>query len=109
MSGDAEKELSAELQAGERLRWSGRPRLGIHLGRGDALGVPLSCAWLGFALHWELNALRVDDGGFFATYGLAFVIAGMYSSSVGSSYTQFAGVLFTMASLTSVRSSSRAC
>ncbi len=76
--GSADKELSAALHAGERLGWSGRPRLGIHLGTGDALSVPLSCAWLGFALHWERHALRVDDGGFFAACGLAFVVAGMH-------------------------------
>jgi hypothetical protein len=78
MSGDAEQIISSELNAGERLAWSDRPRTGIRLTGADAFIIPFSLAWCGFAVFWERSALKMGAPDFFALWGLMFVVVGLY-------------------------------
>ncbi len=78
MSADAEKIVSAELAAGESLVWSGRPRTGIRLTGTDAVAIPFSLLWCGFAVFWERSAAGMNAPPFFALWGLMFVVVGLY-------------------------------
>jgi len=62
----------------ERILWSGAPTPGICLRPLDALLVPFSLMWGGFAIVWE--TLVVHDGApwFFRLWGMPFVIVGVY-------------------------------
>ena len=75
---DAEKVVSSELSTGEKLVWSGQPRAGVRFTGADALVIPFSLAWCGFAVFWEMGALKIDAPGFFSLFGLMFVAAGLY-------------------------------
>jgi hypothetical protein len=53
----AEAEVRRELGPQEDLLWSGRPRGGIRFRSQDALMIPFSLLWAGFAVFWELGVL----------------------------------------------------
>ncbi|HTA20326.1 MAG TPA: hypothetical protein VK989_13600 [Polyangia bacterium] len=78
MSADAEKIVSPELATGESLVWSGRPRTGIRLTRSDAVLIPFSLMWCGFAVFWEKSVLGVNAPPFFPLWGAMFVVVGLY-------------------------------
>jgi hypothetical protein len=75
---DADQAITRELAPGERLLWSGRPRGGIQFRRGDALLIPFSLVWAGFAVFWEISAIRAGEGSFFVFWGIPFVLVGAY-------------------------------
>jgi len=77
-SRDAEQVVSAILRDDERLLWSGRPRSGIILHRVDALLIPFSLAWAGFAFSWEAAVLASGAPLFMTAFGLPFVAVGLY-------------------------------
>ena len=78
MSFETDQVLRRELSPGERLLWSGTPLQGIRLRAADALMVPFSLLWGGFAFFWEWQVLHSKAPLFFALWGLPFVAIGIY-------------------------------
>jgi Bacterial PH domain len=80
----AETILNPQLNSGERLLWSGQPRGGIRLRGQDAMLIPFSLLWGGFAIFWECMALIATKkapgpiGVVFPLFGLPFVGVGLY-------------------------------
>lgn len=76
--------IERELSAGERLLWSGQPRPGVWLRASDALIIPFSMLWCGFAIFWEAMALLGPGrhggpiGLVFPLFGIPFVLFGLY-------------------------------
>lgn len=68
-----------ELDPGERLLWSGRPRRGLVLRLADGLVVPLGILWGGFGIYWEISVLRGGSAPLlFQVWGIPFVLVGLY-------------------------------
>ncbi len=81
---DSSLELQKELEPAEKLLWSGRPRQGLLFRSADALQIPFSLLWCGFAIFWEWGVLHIPEGtsgafnGLFALWGIPFVCVGLY-------------------------------
>lgn len=88
MISDPATELWSELDAGEKLLWSGRPAQGILFRSSDIFLIPFSLIWGGFAIFWEASVLaavwRSDAQTpdmiryIFPLFGLPFVAIGLY-------------------------------
>jgi len=83
MTIDPSQVIAQELEAGESLLWSGQPRKGIVFRGSDALLIPFSVMWGGFAIFWETMVLQARKVGsripvFFVLWGIPFVLVGLY-------------------------------
>ena len=76
--GQVIEELHRELISGEQLVWSGRPRGGIRFRPSDALMIPFSLIWGGFAFFWEFSVTHSKAPSFLAIWGIPFVLVGIY-------------------------------
>jgi len=78
MTYDTAQELQKELSPGESLLWSGRPRQGFLLRGSDAVTIPVSLFWCGFAIFWTYEAYTASRAPFALFVGIPFVVAGIY-------------------------------
>ena len=74
---DERRRLTPYLLPDETLLWSGRPDPSKHLGGVDLVLVPFSLFWGGFAILWQVGALRQGPVSL-ALFGVPFVVIGLY-------------------------------
>ncbi|HEX4601664.1 MAG TPA: PH domain-containing protein [Gemmatimonadales bacterium] len=74
-----EQTVRSQLSSHEKLLWTGQPRGGLRLRPADALLIPFSLLWCGFAIFWELSVLQQPDAPVvFRLWGIPFVAIGLY-------------------------------
>ena len=77
---EVQNRVAGELESGERLLWSGRPS-SRWLYPQDAVLIPFSVMWGGFAIFWEASALSNSGARgsvIFPLWGIPFVAMGLY-------------------------------
>lgn len=70
--------IREQLGSGERLLWSGAPRQGLVLRAADALFIPFSLIWAGFAVFWEVNVMAQGAPLFFTLFGIPLLVVAAY-------------------------------
>jgi hypothetical protein len=79
-------EIQSELLSGESLLWCGQPLQRIIFHQRDLFSIPFSLLWGGFAIFWEWgvtghfgnSSQSRPAPGFFALWGIPFVVMGQY-------------------------------
>ncbi|HEX2899453.1 MAG TPA: hypothetical protein VHS96_07010, partial [Bacteroidia bacterium] len=66
--------MTPVLGAGEELVWTGRPKTGIVFRPSDAVMIPFSIVWCGFAIFWMVMATANGAPFFFTIFGIPFVL-----------------------------------
>ncbi|HJW15029.1 MAG TPA: PH domain-containing protein [Thermoanaerobaculia bacterium] len=74
----AEREISNELDAGERILWAGAPPQGLFVRGHDAFLIPVSLLWGGFVVFWVAMAVSHNTPAFFWLWGVPFLAAAFY-------------------------------
>ena len=66
------------LAGGEYIIWQGRPEKGGLFTRQEMFMIPFSLVWCGFAIYWEITAVKSGAPLFFKAWGMMFVLMGLY-------------------------------
>jgi hypothetical protein len=70
--------FQGRLLPGEKIVWTGTPYTGLILRPADALLIPFSLLWGGFALFWNVSVWATKAPLEFKLFGLPFLVAGLY-------------------------------
>jgi hypothetical protein len=86
MNPEAMATIQPELLSGESIVWTGQPNPRVVFHKDDAMLIPFSLLWGGFAIFWEMGVMGLgpfgSDAGrqwtFGVIWGVPFVLVGQY-------------------------------
>ncbi|HEV2909119.1 MAG TPA: hypothetical protein VGX02_07565 [Candidatus Eremiobacteraceae bacterium] len=73
-----ESVIRSKLEDDETLVWSGVPKQGLLLRPTDAVVIPVSLLWGGFALYWEYEVVTTHQFWVLQVWGIPFVLIGLF-------------------------------